>query len=217
MSIYPSEKLLETLAPLVPVPYCEAIVSHIAPDFFKLWDEYEKEQKCVTDVPYWAAVWPGAKLLAAYFLKNPTVVTNKKVLDFGCGSGAGAIAAMKAGAKEVLAIDIDKCALYMTQRNARANDVVVEISDENLLVDNKVVDCEMVIVSDMFYERATAKALHEFLKRSIKNGAEIIIADGTRPFTPREDLQEILCEIIPVNKALEGIEQRKVHLFRMIK
>jgi predicted nicotinamide N-methyase len=70
MSIYPSDLLLSNFAPMIPVPHCESIMAHIAPDFFKLWDTYEKEQGHVSEIPYWAAVWPGAKSLASYILKT---------------------------------------------------------------------------------------------------------------------------------------------------
>ncbi len=215
MSIYPSDLLLNEFAHITPVPHCESINAHIAPDFFALWETYEKEQGHVTEIPYWAAVWPGAKSLAAYILNNPSVVKDKTVLDFGCGSGVGAIAAFKAGAKEVIANDIDTIALYVAKKNFDANMVKIEISNENLLTCDTNRTFDLIIVSDMFYERSTAQPLHDFLKRSINKGSEIIIADGTRPFTPRAGLQELLSEVIPVNKALEGMAERKVHLYLM--
>jgi len=48
---------------------------------------------------------------------------NKKVLDFGCGSGILAIAANKLGANDVYAVDIDPQAIQATQDNAKKNDV----------------------------------------------------------------------------------------------
>lgn len=47
----------------------------------------------------------------------------KTVVDFGCGSGILAIAALKLGASEVIGIDIDPQALEATMENARRNDV----------------------------------------------------------------------------------------------
>jgi len=45
------------------------------------------------------------------------------VIDFGCGSGILAIAAIKLGAKQVLATDIDPQALTATQSNQLNNDI----------------------------------------------------------------------------------------------
>lgn len=51
-----------------------------------------------------------------------------RVLDYGCGSGILAIAALLLGAQEAWAIDIDPQALLATRENARRN----EIADEHL-------------------------------------------------------------------------------------
>ncbi|AOU97027.1 ribosomal protein L11 methyltransferase [Acidihalobacter yilgarnensis] len=45
------------------------------------------------------------------------------VLDYGCGSGILAIAALKLGAQEAWAVDIDPQALTATRDNARRNDI----------------------------------------------------------------------------------------------
>lgn len=48
---------------------------------------------------------------------------DKIVLDYGCGSGILAIAALKLGAKKAICVDIDPQALTATQNNARENGV----------------------------------------------------------------------------------------------
>ena len=47
----------------------------------------------------------------------------RRVIDYGCGSGVLAIAALKLGAARALAVDIDEQALIATQANAAANAV----------------------------------------------------------------------------------------------
>ncbi len=49
--------------------------------------------------------------------------TGSKFLDFGCGSGILGIAALKLGADEVTAVDVDEQALVATSRNATRNEV----------------------------------------------------------------------------------------------
>ena len=51
------------------------------------------------------------------------------VLDYGCGSGILAIAAMKLGAREALAVDVDPLALETAQYNATRNGVRLAILD----------------------------------------------------------------------------------------
>ncbi|MGN0893743.1 MAG: 50S ribosomal protein L11 methyltransferase [Succinivibrio sp.] len=47
----------------------------------------------------------------------------KQVLDYGCGSGILAIAALKLGAKKAIGIDIDEQALIASKENAKRNGV----------------------------------------------------------------------------------------------
>ena len=50
-------------------------------------------------------------------------IADKTLLDFGCGSGILAIAALKLGAKSVTAVDIDLQAITATRQNALSNEV----------------------------------------------------------------------------------------------
>ena len=50
-------------------------------------------------------------------------IEDKTVIDFGCGSGILALAAVKLGAEKVYAIDIDPQALQATKENAKRNEV----------------------------------------------------------------------------------------------
>lgn len=54
-------------------------------------------------------------------------LVGKRVLDFGCGSGILAIAALKLGAAEALAVDIDQQALLATRDNAARNGVAASL------------------------------------------------------------------------------------------
>ena len=70
---------------------------------------------------------PTTGLILTWLAKNPP--TNKKVLDYGCGSGILAIAAAKLGASKVWCTDIDPQALLASRENAERNN----ISDTQLL------------------------------------------------------------------------------------
>lgn len=54
-------------------------------------------------------------------------LTNKTVIDFGCGSGILAIAAIKLGAKKVIGIDIDPQAIIASKDNAGRNGVADQL------------------------------------------------------------------------------------------
>ncbi len=55
-------------------------------------------------------------------------LAGKRVLDFGCGSGILAIAALKLGARGAVGIDIDPQALTATAGNARRNGVAAQLT-----------------------------------------------------------------------------------------
>ena len=62
-------------------------------------------------------------LLARYLLHASNIVPGSTVLDVGTGSGIGAIAAARAGATSVVALDINPDAVECARLNASQNDV----------------------------------------------------------------------------------------------
>lgn len=54
-------------------------------------------------------------------------MANKTVIDYGCGSGILAIAAVKLGARRTWAVDIDPQALLATRQNAITNEVIEKV------------------------------------------------------------------------------------------
>jgi len=57
------------------------------------------------------------------------VCGGETVLDYGCGSGILAIAAMKLGARSALAVDVDPLALEAARYNAQRNAVALAVHD----------------------------------------------------------------------------------------
>ncbi|MGW8310163.1 MAG: 50S ribosomal protein L11 methyltransferase [Thiogranum sp.] len=69
---------------------------------------------------------PTTALCLEWLDRHPPV--DCRVLDFGCGSGILAIAALKLGAAAVWAADIDPQALWATRENARRNRVAERLN-----------------------------------------------------------------------------------------
>lgn len=80
---------------------------------------------------------------------------NKIVLDFGCGSGILAIAALKLGAKRVIGIDIDPQAITASRDNAQRNGVSEQL--ELYLADDLPKD----ILADVLVANILAGPLRE--------------------------------------------------------
>ena len=70
---------------------------------------------------------PTTRLCLAWLERN--VHAGDSVLDYGCGSGILAIAALKLGAGRAIAIDIDPLALETARYNSQRNAVTLEVTD----------------------------------------------------------------------------------------
>src|SRR5690606_36394200 len=95
-----------------------------------------------------------------------------RVLDYGCSSGVLAIAALKLGASQALAIDIDPQAWTATQDNARRNGV------ENRLRIGAVELAEG-ITADLVLANILAEPLEQLAPRiaaRVEAGGEIVLS-----------------------------------------
>ncbi|MCC5795953.1 MAG: 50S ribosomal protein L11 methyltransferase [Methylophaga sp.] len=71
-------------------------------------------------------------------------LTDKTVIDYGCGSGILAIAAGLLGAKRIIAVDNDPQALEATQSNAERNEVTIETY---LPQDCPTTECDLLLAN----------------------------------------------------------------------
>ena len=121
---------------------------------------------------YWAFCWASGQVLAQHILDHPELVKDKKILDFGSGSGVVAIAAMKAGAKQAIACDIDPDALISCAENAKLNGVSIELSDDLFTIQDN--DIDLLIAADVLYDRANLSFLDTFFEYA----QEVLLADS---------------------------------------
>ncbi len=68
-------------------------------------------------------------------------LAGRRVVDYGCGSGILGIAALKLGASQVVAVDLDPQALLATRENARRNGVSSRIEVEGVPVQLRPASC----------------------------------------------------------------------------
>jgi predicted nicotinamide N-methyase len=195
---------------------CGGIVAHQADDLFALWEAWERECGGICATPYWASVWPAAIVLARHILGHPELVLEKTVLDLGCGGGVAGIAAAQAGAYRVIANDIDLIALEIAKNNFAANRVCIETCAHNLVDASVRLPVDLILVADLFYHRTAANSLSAFLRMARKNGTQVLIADGNRPFAPATGIHLISREMVPVSMELEGVPHREVKLLALV-
>ena len=100
-------------------------------------------------------------------------LSGKTVIDFGCGSGILAIAAIKLGAAKVIGIDIDPQALLASKDNAARNGVAdkIEVYLPQNQPDNLVAD---VVVANIL--AGPLRELSPVIKSLIKPGGQLAMS-----------------------------------------
>ncbi|WP_434672921.1 class I SAM-dependent methyltransferase [Pseudomonas sp. R1-15] len=131
----------------------------------------EETRRILHEPPYWSFCWASGLALARYLAEHPQWVEGKRVLDFGAGSGVAGIAAIKAGAREVVACDLDPLALAASRANAALNGVELNYSADFFAEADRF---DLILVADVLYDRANLPLLDQFLSR----GREALVADS---------------------------------------
>jgi predicted nicotinamide N-methyase len=120
--------------------------------------------------PYWAFCWIGGQALARYLLDHPDEVRGRRVVDFGAGSGIAGIAAARAGALSVTAVDVDPVARSAAELNARVNGVAIATAAE------LPADWDVLLAADVLYD-ASARS---DVQRHAAAGRRVLISDPER-------------------------------------
>jgi predicted nicotinamide N-methyase len=152
----------------------------------KLWllgDDVDLHQRvsevfAIDTAPYWAFCWGAGQALARYLLDHPALVAGRDVVDFGAGCGVAAIAALKAGARSAVAVDLDAHALSACLRNAALNGV-------SLSVQRALPEAfDVLLASDVLYEVGN----RDFLRAQGLAGRTVLVSDPLRRDNPRLEL-----------------------------
>ncbi len=200
---------------LIAAPLVPEIRLHLAAESLPIWRKTEEELgQMNVPPPYWAFAWAGGQALARYLLDNRGLVAGRRMLDLGAGSGIVSIAAMLAGAKRVVAADIDRLALAAIDLNAEANGVRVETTAADLLgAEPEAVD--VVLVGDLFYERPLAERVLAFVEAAHKGGAEVLVGDPRRSYFPGDRFRQVAVYSVPVTRELEDAEIKRSAVWRL--
>ena len=197
--------------PLVP-----EIRLHLATEVTPIWQATEESlARFGTPPPFWAFAWAGGQALARYILDHPETVAGKDVLDVASGSGMVAIAAAKAGARRVIASDIDPYAATAIILNAAMNNVEVAVETRDLL-DRGPAGWGVVTAGDVCYEEPMASRMIALLRRIAARGRLALLGDPGRAYLPREGLVEQARYVVPVSRELEDREAKEGVVFKVL-
>jgi len=195
--------------PLVP-----EIRLQLADEAMDLWQATEADLGRVgLPPPFWAFAWAGGQALARHVLDHPEIVRGARVLDFAAGSGIVAIAAGLAGARDVVATDIDPYARAAILINAGNNGVAVEAPDIDYL-DRGADGFDLVLAGDVFYERPMAVRVEPFLRAAQARGAAVLFGDPGRAYLPAAGIAPLASYEVPVPRAIEDRDVRTTRVWR---
>jgi predicted nicotinamide N-methyase len=197
--------------PLVP-----EIALHLATEVTPIWQATEESlSRGAVPPPFWAFAWAGGQALARYVLDNPDVVRGREALDIGSGSGIVAIAAAMAGARRVVAAEIDPFAAAAIALNAALNGVAIAVETRDLL-DRAAAGWGVALAGDICYEEPMSSRAIALLRRIAGRGRTALLGDPGRAYLPRSGLAELARYEVPTSRELEDREAREGVVWRVL-
>jgi len=215
--------------------FCPDLIVFNTKDLTTLWTEIRYYDPHA-DIPYWACVWPGGRALAKYILDHLDL-TEKRVLDFACGSGISTLACACKGAI-VTGIDIDPCAIIVANHTLQCNQRKAELLLMDLFSDltmlngpvheivehdegttNDMEDIanwihqryDILVAADIFYHQALSLKLKKLIKYL---RIPVYISDPGRMYLPFDILSPVHRYQIPVFKEIEGVNVREGTIYQ---
>jgi predicted nicotinamide N-methyase len=178
-----------------------------------LWHEAQLETNDPdAALPYWAFAWGGGLAIARYLRDHPEAVAGRRVFDLASGSGICAIAAVKAGAADVTAADIDRFAAAATVLNARANGHRVSVVVRDVL-DDEPPDTDVILAGDCLYEARLAQRVVPWLRAGRERGIDVFVGDPGRRYLPADALTELASYDVRTTTELEDLERKRAAVY----
>jgi predicted nicotinamide N-methyase len=199
---------------LTPVPLVTSIRLYTATELVPLWratEEWLRERGIA--VPFWCVPWAGGQALARWLLDHPEAVRDKRVLDFGAGSGLLAIAAAKAGAREVRAVDVDPLAIAACELNAIANEVTIDAVCADIVDEEP--DADVILAGDVWYELAPSTRFATWMTAIAAKGIRVLTGDPGRHYPP-ENARVLATYEVPTSWELESAHARTSRVLEIL-
>ncbi|HET9440333.1 MAG TPA: methyltransferase domain-containing protein [Longimicrobiales bacterium] len=213
---YLLEELLDQYAPLAPVPLCPEISAFQGKSLVQVWEAAERVAGQNLAAPFWAYPWAAGVGLARVVLDRAADFEGRRVLDVGSGGGVAALAAAHADALRVVANDVDPWALAVARIAAHRQRLYLDFLLEDLTEHPRhVTGYDIVLCSDLAYERRTAPRQRALLERARADGAHVLVADAGRTYFSDSGLMQLAEYRLAVPKDLEGVEERVARVFEM--
>ena len=194
---------------LTAVPLVPELSLYLASDIYSVWEQTEAAlRQRELPPPFWSVAWPGGQALARYVLDHRELVAGRSVVDYGSGSGLVALAAAKAGAAAVSAIEPDLLAREAIALNAAANSLPMPVCTGCVPAAGQAP--EVVVAADVWYDQQLAELVNAYLGDAARGGASVLISDigdAGRKHFPRTGYRRLATYELPSTIAIEGRER----------
>ncbi len=197
-------------------PHVPELQLYLADEITPIWKLTEEALAEIgLPPPFWAFAWAGGQALARYLLDAPNTVAGKRVIDFASGSGIVGIAAMMAGAAEVLAADIDLYCEAALSLNAPANGVDLAYSQDDLMNAPPPAWAEVILAGDICYEKPMTEAVMAWLGAARAGGATVLIGDPGRSYFPKSGLTRLAEYQVETTRELEDFAVKRTSVWTL--
>lgn len=150
-----------------------------------LGKEADHEDLLDERIPYWAELWPSARVLSRHLIAVQVLLSGKSVLEVGCGLGLPGIVAGMLGAEKVCMTDYLPDALVFARHNWEQNlntPACFELLDWR--TPTPALAADIVLASDIAYEKRAFEFLPSALRALCRPGGLILVADPSRSSAP---------------------------------
>ena len=130
-------------------------------------------------MPYWADLWPGARMLAKQILRE-SWPRGLHTLELGCGLGLPGIAGLASGLRVTFS-DYDAMALQYAADNARANGFTdFQIAQLDWRCPPADLQFPVIVGAGLIYEMRNVEPLVTFIQRVLAPGGICLFTDQDR-------------------------------------
>ena len=177
-------------------------------------DQIEADDPDVTQAPFWAKLWEASFLLA-YFLGKQSVNPQHHLLEIGAGIGIVGIYAALCGHRITLT-DINEDALLFARANALLNGLNdLEIRKLDWSDPEETRRYDVIVGSEVVYDRRSYPLLVDFLRRSLAPEGVIFLAKNAE--LPAPTFFEELTKCFVFKKTTQSLrregEAQQIELF----
>lgn len=198
-----------------PVPLVPELTLYQASEFTPLWHATAAAFEGWELAPYWAFPWAGGQALARHLLDHPELVRGKSAFDFATGGGIVGLAAARAGARRVVACDLDPFSEAVVALNAELNQVALEFRAGDPLGD-PLTGFDVVLAGDVFYERRLAQDSLAWLSALAGRGVRALAGDPDRVYSPTAGVAVVGCYDVPTSFEIEATPSLRARVVEVL-